>query len=408
MDIIRIFLVFVILFITFYILYRLYIKRLDIQKQVTVNEGFSFTTTPAGELSSMNTFFKGIPTNITNVNTKYTGLPLREFCIKGSFNSAMSGNYVNVGMLETVIGRGCRFVDLNVVSLNGKTSVISTAENNNSTQDSANSILFQDAIDKITSKAFTNACPNSEDPFFIYLRVLPPDISGGTKITDFYDDIKNTVINIKNRHADAVTGSTILANLLKKTVIILDKTTVPDYLNTSLKTIYNMIGGGDTMVKNTYLEIAGRCVVLPNILDAEKKDGISTNISGLQFIYPDNYDNNNPNLNYFVKNYGVQFAPNRFYIHDANFTVYEEFFNKERSAFIPLAVALRNISTIEKSVNPYVPDVYTGMNDPLTSIYKSATSKKSSGSVDMQTGLYYGLGAGTILVGMLLYAAKFS
>ena len=127
----------------------------------------------------------------------------------------------------------------------------------------------------------------------------------------------------------------------------------------------------------------------------------------LQFIYPDNYDNSNPNLYYFIKKYGVQLVPNRFYIHDTNFTVYEEFFNKEQSAFIPLAVALSDITTTEKNVNPYIPDVYTGMNDPLTAIYKSGSSNNTNSTVDAQTGLYYGLGAGTVLVIVLLYAAKF-
>ena len=61
--------------------------------------------------------FSGHPKigDIRSLEKKYSDLPLKEYCIKASYNSAVSGNYVNKNMLKHVLSRGCRFLDLEIL-----------------------------------------------------------------------------------------------------------------------------------------------------------------------------------------------------------------------------------------------------------------------------------------------------
>jgi hypothetical protein len=54
------------------------------------------------------------PPSCTNDYSESKSLPLREYCVKASFNSAYDGNDVSGSTLVTRIEEGYRFIDLNV------------------------------------------------------------------------------------------------------------------------------------------------------------------------------------------------------------------------------------------------------------------------------------------------------
>ena len=54
------------------------------------------------------------PHGIQSISPKNANLPISQYVIKGSYNSAISGNYVSTDMLYYVLSRGCRFIDFEI------------------------------------------------------------------------------------------------------------------------------------------------------------------------------------------------------------------------------------------------------------------------------------------------------
>ena len=52
--------------------------------------------------------------NIQSIQPKIANMPLKEYCVKASYNSAVSGKSVNKNMIKYVLNRGCRFLDFEV------------------------------------------------------------------------------------------------------------------------------------------------------------------------------------------------------------------------------------------------------------------------------------------------------
>jgi ABC-type transporter Mla subunit MlaD len=69
-----------------------------------------------------------------------------------------------------------------------------------------------------------------------------------------------------------------------------------------------------------------------------------TSVKNLYVIMPDANTNKkyikNPNYKQFVTDYGCQIVPFKFYNKDAQLTEYEKFFNDNKSACVPMALAM--------------------------------------------------------------------
>ena len=109
MELLRIFLIIVILLIFSNVLYKLLKDRAIIMKEtIPLVEGMSVKDELRGLLGLSS------PITIANMNDKRIGLPLREYCIKASYNSAYSGSTISDKMVKYVLSRGCRFLDLQI------------------------------------------------------------------------------------------------------------------------------------------------------------------------------------------------------------------------------------------------------------------------------------------------------
>ena len=121
----KILLIFV--FIIFlYVLWQLIILRINIKKEfnkpLTENfqEGLSvssslFSSNEKNELSNMTSTF---PILIKNMN-KTKNLKLKDYCIKSSYNTAVSGNYVSTDTISYIISRGVRYIDFEIFYIFG-------------------------------------------------------------------------------------------------------------------------------------------------------------------------------------------------------------------------------------------------------------------------------------------------
>jgi len=306
-------------------------------------EGFIFVSSPETELNSLK---KADDVLIQNTNVKVYNLPLKEYCIKASFNTAYTGQYINTDMVKYVISRGCRFLDFEVYMVDGKPCVGYSTDEDNTTLDTQNSILLDSVFNSVVSNAFTSdVCPNSADPLFINLRIKSDDPT-------VYKEVAKVVeMDLKPKLKIGQVGKeTKLSDIMGKIVLMVDKTINYDYKKLAvcqpndkncidLTPYVALESGSEDLFLVKYEDIVKQYGVSIQI----KNDNMHTNIQNMLFILPD-YDTmteNNPNIYELIKEYGTQIVPYSFYHSDSELDEYEKFFDYHKTAFVPLSNAIK-------------------------------------------------------------------
>jgi hypothetical protein len=401
MTIIKKILIFITILLFTIILWRLIIVRINLTAQFN-KEGFSNGNSAKCKSSMLSSLTLSaedkdlckseIASDITiqNASNDTRNLPLKEFCIKASYNSACSGNYINLDMLQYIIHRGVRFLDFEVFYMeddskkkSGTTSeiavpilkpVVSTSVDPHfALLTSENSILLDNVLSAAVSNAFSSPCPNYGDPLFINLRIKSSDPSiyeavaasiDSTIKDKIYTDSKSETIftNAKaNKHikkAGKVTKNTLLKDVMGKVIISIDKTIFPNYRNHTacsstvdncydLTNYTNVEQGSEDMNSVLYKFMARTNMIQIN------DDNKHTNVKTITVANPDNdflsnkasfnsivNPPNNPDNGLMLLSYSSQIVPYRFYNNDSALAEYEEFFNIHNSAFVPLYIAV--------------------------------------------------------------------
>jgi hypothetical protein len=315
-------------------------------------EGLTLIPTKDTEFESIKTKLKDIPVNnMQSINPDSAILPLREYCIKSSYNSASTGNYVNDEMVKLLLKRGCRLFDFEVLYKKVEDKFIPvvgfTTDNNYNIIESKNTIPLDDVLIMIATNAYTDTSPNSKDPLFINLRIKSNDSSAYNAIAkSIHNNIKSSLYSGK------VTSNTVLTDLLQKTIIVVDKTIKRDYAALSkcdnidthcfdLNNYINMESGSEDLNLFRFSSLIGQAYV-PLLV---KDDNISTTASNIRMVIPDKIAlSENPSMKDYVVKYGCQIIAYMFYMTDANLSKYEEFFNTTTSAFVPVSFAITTFS----------------------------------------------------------------
>lgn len=331
-------LILIVIFITIYLLIRLLQKRNAIKLQIN-KEGFLGFSSESSELNSTKKNNKTI-VGIANYLPENANLPLREYCIKSSYNTAQTGNYVNNDMINYVLSRGVRFLDFEILSVTDMPYVAYTTDSEYKNIDSRNKISFTEVIKTIANNAFMAPSPNPGDPLFVNLRIKSNN-------NEIFKKIAMTIdTSLKPRLYDGkVSGNTKLSDLMGKVIFIIDKTTAPEYMKyPDLANYMNMESGGDNLRIYTYGRIASQSITPPHVHD----DGIRTDIINYKMVIPDAGTGmkifgilRNPKFDTLVADYGVQIACYRFYENDTNLMTYEEAFSKHKSAFVPISKMIK-------------------------------------------------------------------
>jgi len=291
-----------------------------------------------------------IQTNVVGIsNAQNTGLPLSQYVIKASYNTARSGNYVSIDMIKQVLSRGCRFLDFEVFLIKSNPMVAFSTDPTYTTIDSLNSIPLGDVLKIVGSYAFMEPSPNTADPLFINLRIKSnqPSIYSSIAIS-----IQNNIPN--NCYSGFVNNDTPLSNLMGKIVIVIDKTLARDYKTVTicpngnndgscpvLSSFVNMESGGEALRISKYSDILNQCTSPPFIMD----DGINADVSFMRYIIPDNGNNKNPSYIPFIRDYSAQVIAYGFYNNDSELVNYEEFFRQNKTAFVSIAGAIQTINS---------------------------------------------------------------
>ena len=350
----------VILIIMFYTVYTLFEKRRQLKlegmfnlgmfNRGMFNRGVTNRRVIERELSKMN---NKAPSGITSLTQNNNSHVLRQYCIKSSYNSAVSGKFVSTNAIKYVLSRGCRFIDLEVFLINDDAQVAYTDDSTFITVKTKNYITLNSALQTLAVNAFSAPSPNSSDPLFVQLRIK-------SKNSKIYNLVGMAVSNyLSNKlYAGKVTGNTPLSSLMGKVVLIIDSSLSPDYNKKelypkcvsnddkqldkndhcfNLSQFVNIESGTSNLRRYTYKSLLEQTTTPPVLLDSEKTE---TDVSLLRLVCPDDNDYRNPVHKNFIDDYGVQFISFKFYVADAELKMYEEFFAKHMSAFVPLSTAI--------------------------------------------------------------------
>lgn len=363
MDLFKKILIIIVIILFIYIVCRLLKSRVKVEKEIS-KENFSLFSDPTQ--NELNKLINSKGVIIQNSDNEI--LPLKEYCIKSSYNTALTGNHVNLDMIKYVISRGCRFLDFEVFYIGQTTldinnnsittytpQVAYSTDSTYTTINTENSILLDKVLTTVISNAFSSTCTNPKDPIFINLRIK-------SKNTDIYRAVAASIDNtIRERMyldtdstddpqpAKKVTNETVLSDINGKIIVCIDKTIVRNYKDYAscklvkgpcydLTNYINIETGSEDLNLIRYSDVMDQCVIPIKIND----DNITTNVKTIKYVVPNSKNDNtqNPDISDFVLKYSAQISAFRFYINDSQLYQYEEFFDDNGSAFVPIAIAI--------------------------------------------------------------------
>lgn len=354
MNIAKKILILIIILLFTYILWRLIGRRqllLRLLESSESKEGFSIPipsfnifTTQESELATITK--QNPPCLIQNINTESPiyNLPLKEWCIKSSYNTALTGRYVNLDMIKYVLSRGCRFIDFEIYSIKGLPHVAVSTDPNYITLDTVNSLTLDDCLATVVSNAFASPSPNISDPLFIHLRVKSKD-------SLIYKAIAKSIdYGLKSRlYEGKINKYTQLSQIMGRIIIVMDSEINPNYKTESqctssekncydLKKYVNLESGSEDLFLQNYDEIMNNWSV-PILVTSDK---LHTDILNMRVILPTISSTNikNPPIYNLITSYGCQIVPYRYYYKDSALKVYEALFDDNKSAFVSLANAI--------------------------------------------------------------------
>ena len=285
--------------------------------------------------------------NMQSIKDKFTNMPIHEYCIKSSYNTARSGDYVSPQMIEAVLKRGCRFLDFEVFYIKEGNlyipKVAVSSDKNYVLLDTKNSISLDEALATVATNAFSQTSPNNNDPIFVNLRLKSRDSNIYQAVAKSIDANLKTVAYTGN-----ITKDTKLNEIMRKVVIVMDKTIQPDYRQyaecksgkTSCFSIINYMNlesGSEYLNLYKYTDLLNHA----NNMVLLKDDNVRTTATNMKMAVPDRVLNTaNPAFKEFVIKHGCQNVLYQFHIVDDTLIEYEEFFNDMMGGIVPLSVVL--------------------------------------------------------------------
>jgi hypothetical protein len=376
--------------VLFFVFYRQYIfgkQWQNYQNRIEMMTGLTETPGLTGNTDSCEDYS----------TADFNNLPLREYCIKSSFNSAYDGNSNSATSKDVLLQRikeGYRFIDLNVFSASGDIYV-GFDINNSPTLISGNLKLY-DALKTISDNAFSKTASDfattqmsnvGSYPVFVHIRVYrPPEskidivsniakiITGKTESNTSPPPFKVNYLLDDDGNPKQINSCTKLSDIMGKMIFSMDILNIleiyapsndrnasallqqPDAYNTlpSMQTFVNVLTGGSTIpafYEYTDDTIINRTIQL-GISDASLKNSLQTNVKYMYIAFPHPYDVSQtnssnpdatgviqPDINLFILNRSIQITPLRVYLgddSDKNLSNYNNIFEKIGYPFAPM------------------------------------------------------------------------
>lgn len=316
------------------------------------------------------------PAECESSYTDSKDLPLKEYCVKSSFNSAYDGTNVSEANILKRIQDGYRFIDLNVFSASGDVYVGYSPDN--APVMVSDKLLLSNALKCISENAFSSATKFntkltnvSKYPLFVHIRVYRP-------LNSTIDIISN-VVNVVNGQPGSTPPSystsylrdeenapvqlepcTSLSSIMGKLIFSMDVVNVlqiytpgsnnvsdvPSSASKSLRSFVNILTGGGTMpafyrykepvLTNGKLNRLG-------VADSAINGSLKSNIKTMYIIYPHPEDKNHPDVKHLMLNCSIQFIPMRSYLAGSEMDSYIKLFDTVGSPMVPMSYAYTHL-----------------------------------------------------------------
>ena len=296
-------------------------------------------------------------------------LPLSQYHIFSSWNSACSGKFVSTQQILNVLTTGCRMVDFPVTDVSGEPMICPSFTNDLST----NSIPLNTAVQTCVNNAFQKyitinydcagsssqnyTLNNYEDPLFIQLR-FGNTIVNKDDVPSFLnkntDNPLNITVEFLNKIAEQI-GYTIkglqystqtntiytldttvnLQELKNKVILLVDVSAFPldKFKKSELSKITNIIVGDKSGLMMYPFQI------LLNSTPENIPNKKTNTIKKFNMAIPDTLLNIEPNIQQILElavYHNVQFMPYLFYRTNTLLKDYINLFQSKKSAFLPI------------------------------------------------------------------------
>ena len=330
-------LILVIVLLAFFIIYNLLksrqtIKLNYIKEKKELKEGFDGEGVAIAD---------GEGVAIAALPEKYLSLPIREFIVKSSYNSAINDkNIATKDQIRYVLERGCRLIDFEIYTRNNIEFVSYSEDPQFQSMDTENDassrLSLGDAFNTVVGYAFTSPSPSPNDPLFVSLRIKDNSTETYSRIAKLID------YGFKNKlYKGDVTSNTPLKDLMGKVIIVLDITSSSKYKSLvrcpesapCFSDYVNVEAGSIHLPLYTY----GNLETLPQ-KPVMTGNSLQTDIKTFMMITPAQMDQlkmANP-AHIFAKLY-PQFFLYKFYKPGKELQDYEDIFNSNQVSLIPIA-----------------------------------------------------------------------
>jgi len=332
-----------------YLLYRMVQKQHKTSKNTGPGYTYRDEPTPQKTAEMNGVIITNPGSGITNFVQGSSSPYIRDYCIKSSSDSAFTGGYMNLEMVKYVLRRGCRFLDFEIFI---KDEIPVVAYSNDILYDPAFvsftsfdlPVSLEGVLKTIKSNAFSDTSPNPKDPLFLHLRIKTNKNDAFKNIATLIDSNLNGLL-----YKGKVDPMTYVSDLMGKVVLIIDRTTTPNYANYpicetdqqacfNLKNYVNMESGSDTLRVYPEKELLQQAANPPD-----------PGVYLMRIVYPSmnfiGITKNCDSIN-LIQKYGAQFIAQAFYKPDAKLTVYETMFSKYKTAFVPMETAISYIQSL--------------------------------------------------------------
>ena len=300
---------------------------------------------------------------------------LRDYFVFSSFNSCAGGgyhnNFVDERVLEHVIGRGVRFLDFEIFSVDNK-PVVAVSDNNNFREKGTfNHLDLGTVFSSINKMAWSGISPNNSDPLFLQFRVK-------TKNKNIYNHMSNKVnqhfssrrwkkhtVGKGNSHdlnAEKIT------KLNGKIVIICHDDDKTAMLNSSFKDYINLTNGHGTelykltkdIVNNHSLDsLKDTCKrMLTTCIPDEMDQGDSINFNQVEYCHKQGVGSvclglSNPDISNDVKAYCNKFnkSSSAFILKPDNLRMWETIVTKDTEQVKSLGLSSEMDPAVKEQVN---------------------------------------------------------
>jgi hypothetical protein len=321
-------------------------------------EGFGEPEDPKTEVEVARSKYEKMPLSIKGgIPEKYLNLPVREFIIKSSYNSAISGLYASTDALKLVLERGCRFIDFEIFSRNDVEYVSYSGDPEYKTMGtenvSKNRLKLADALNTAAGSAFSSPTPSTNDPLFVLLRIKDNTTPIYKRIAKYI----NTAFS-ERLFTGTFNSGTPLRKLQGRVVIFLDTLSSPKWNeydkcdskpNQCLDKVVHLEAGTTNFPLYAYADL----LTLPKVIVNRNTNNLKTDINSFMIVQPPQFDAiKPPKPADALDDWHPQFLAYKFYNPGADeLTEYEALFNKYGCAFVPMSVYIAD-SNLKNANNP--------------------------------------------------------